>query len=139
MDCATGSATAEEAAALGLPPGASVHRVWRRRLIAGSACILETILLPAARFPGFALPVGREMQDELYVLYQRDFAVTVARAEERLAAVLATPEQAATLTLPPGTPLLEIARTAFDVAGRPVERRVTLLDTTSYRYVSALD
>jgi GntR family transcriptional regulator len=139
LDCRTGPATAEQAASLGLAPGAEVHRVERIRAIADQPVILERILLPAARFPGFALPVLRQMTDELYVLYQRDHGVTIARAEERLAAIAATPDQAAKLGLAPGAPLLEIARLAFDVADRPVERRVTWLDTRMHRYHASLD
>jgi GntR family transcriptional regulator len=139
LDCRTGPATAEQAAALGLEPGAEVHRVERIRAIAEQPVILERILLPAARFPGFALPVLRQMADELYVLYQRDHGVTIARAEERLAAITASPEQAAKLVLEPGAPLLEIARVAYDVADRPVERRITWLDTTMHRYHASLD
>ncbi|NGM18917.1 GntR family transcriptional regulator [Roseomonas stagni] len=139
LDCATLASSAAEAAPLGLEAGAALHRVKRARLIGGAACILERIWLPEARFPGFALPVGREMTDELYVLYQRDHGVTIARAEERLAAIAAPAEDAALLGLREGAPLLEVARIAFDLQDRPVERRVTLLDTAQHRYVANLD
>jgi GntR family transcriptional regulator len=139
LECATVAASAEEAAPLGLAEGDPVHRVKRGRMVGGAACILERIWLPAARFPGFALPVGREMTDELYVLYQRDHGVTIARAEERLAAIAAAPDDAALLGLAAVAPLLEIARIAFDLQDRPVERRVTLLDTAAHRYIANLD
>jgi GntR family transcriptional regulator len=139
LECGTGAATAAEAAALALAPGEAVHRVKRSRLIAGAACILERIWLPAARFPGFALPVMREMTDELYVLYQRRHGVTVARAEEQLGAIAAAPADAALLGLPAGAPLLAVSRIAYDLQGRPVERRETLLDTTAHRYIAMLD
>jgi GntR family transcriptional regulator len=139
LDCRTTVSTPEEAAALALDPGAEVHKVERIRAIADQPVILERILLPAARFPGFALPVLRLMTEELYVLYQRDHGVTIARAEERLAAIAASPEQAAKLMLDPGAPLLEIARAAFDVSDKPVERRVTWLDTRMHRYHASLD
>jgi GntR family transcriptional regulator len=139
LDCRTAAAEAAEAALLNLAPGTPLHRVKRLRAIAGAECILERILLPAVRFPDFALPVLKVMTDELYVLYQREYGVTIARAEERLAAVAAAPEDAALLGLPAGAPLLEIARLAFDLDERVVERRVTLLDTTAHRYVAALE
>ena len=139
LECATVAASAGEAAPLGLAEGDPVHRVKRGRMVGGAACILERIWLPAARFPGFALPVGREMTDELYVLYQRDHGVTIARAEERLAAIAAAPDDAALLGLAAVAPLLEIARIAFDLQDRPVERRVTLLDTAAHRYIANLD
>jgi GntR family transcriptional regulator len=139
LDCRSGPATPDEAAALSLSEGEAVHRVERIRALAEEPVILERILLPAARFPGFALPVLREMHDELYVLYQRDFRVTIGRAEERLAAIAANEIQAAKLRLWPGAPLLEISRVAYDLADRPVERRVTLLDTRMHRYHANLD
>jgi GntR family transcriptional regulator len=139
LDCRTGPATPDQAAALDLPEATPVHAVERLRFLGGQAVILERILLPADRFPGFRLPVLTEMTDELYVLYQRDHGVTIARAEERLSAVAATAEQAAKLDLRAGTPLLEIQRVAFDVADRPVERRVTWVDTDRHRYLAQLD
>jgi len=139
LDFCTSPASEEEAAALALRPGALLHRVERIRVLAGAPVILERILLPAALFPGFALPVKQEMNDELYVLYQRDHGVTIARAEERLAAVAVTEEQAARLGLRPGAPLLEISRTAYDLADRPVELRTTCVDTHAHRYHASLD
>ncbi len=139
LDCRTGLATEHEAAALALAPGEAVHRVERIRALAGEPVILERILLPAARFPGFALPLLREMEDELYVLYQRDHGVTIGRAEESLGAIAASETQAAKLRLWPGAPLLEISRVAYDLADRPVERRLTLLDTRLHRYHANLD
>jgi GntR family transcriptional regulator len=139
LDCRSGPAEPAEARALGLAPGEGVHRIERLRALAGRPVMLERILLPAVRFLGFALPVLTLMTDELYVLYQREYGVTIARAEERLAAVAADEAQAARLDLRPGTPLLEIARIAFDIEDRPVERRITWLDTLNHRYRASLD
>lgn len=41
-------------------------------------------------------------------------------------------EEAAALAQPPGTPLLEIVRTALTADGRPVEVNRMLLDAGSY-------
>ncbi|HEV7267845.1 MAG TPA: GntR family transcriptional regulator [Falsiroseomonas sp.] len=139
LDCRTGPATPEEAAALALDEGEAVHRVERIRALAGEPVILERILLPALRFPGFALPLLQEMEDELYVLYQRDYGVTIGRAEEWLAAIGASETQAAKLRVWPGAPLLEISRIAYDLADRPVERRFSLLDSRLHRYHATLD
>jgi GntR family transcriptional regulator len=139
LDFRTTPASREEAKALAIDPGAPLHYVERIRSLAGAPVILERILLPAALFPGFALPVKREMSDELYVLYQRDHGVTIARAEERLAAIAASEEQAARLGLSPGTPLLEIARIAYDIADHPVELRMSYVDTSAHRYHASLD
>lgn len=139
VSCETGPAGEQDARALRLPAGTPVHRLSRLRLLDGRPRILEWITLPAALFPDFSLPVGRELTDEVYVLYQRRFGVTVARAEEALAARAADAEAAEALDLPEGHPLIEIDRVAYDLQDRPVERRVTLLDTTRYRYRANLD
>jgi GntR family transcriptional regulator len=72
----------------------------------------------------------------MYVIYQDHFAISIARASERLAAVAATAEEARRLKLKAGDPLLEISRVAFDVNGRPVELRISRCDTTQTRYAA---
>ena len=114
-------------------------RIGRVRLLRGLACVIETIVLPAARFRGFALPVGEEMQDELYVHYQRHHGVSVARAEDALGATIADARQAALLGLAVGAPLLSVERVARDLADQPVEWRVSLVDTQALRYRVALE
>lgn len=133
------SATEDEARQLRLRKGAAVIRIGRVRLLRGVARVAETIALPAARFRGFALPVGEEMQDELYVHYQRHHGVSVARAEDALSAATASAEQATLLGLAAGAPLLAVERVAFDLANQPVEWRVSLVDTRALRYRVALE
>lgn len=112
-------ATAAERAALALPAGAAVLAIERERLIDGAPLIAERVALPAALFPGLALPMGVVLEDELYVLYQRGFGIHVTRVEERLHA------QAGTLV---------VERLAFDLKGRAVEHRVSRLDGARLRY-----
>jgi len=127
-------ATATEAQRLGLKTGAAVIRIVRVRLLRGESRVAETITLPAARFRGFHLPVGEEMQDELYVHYQRHHGVSVARAEDALAAEAASAEAAHLLGVTAGAPLLRVERVACDLSGDPVEWRVSLVDTAALRY-----
>ncbi len=137
LQCAV-VATAAEAQALELPPRARVHRMQRIRLLRDRPCILEDITLPAARFNAFTVPVGEPLRAELYVLYQQRHGVFIARAEERLEALLADDHAAEVLGLLPGAPLLAIERIAFDIAGERVERRWSLLDTRHTRYMTEL-
>ena len=74
------------------------------------------------------------MADELYVIYQEYFGISIARVAERLAAVSASPEEVRHLKLEVDTPLLEISRVAFDVNGCPVELRISRCDTSRTRY-----
>lgn len=131
----TGDATAEEARVLRLEPRAPVHRIDRSRALDGAPRILERISLPAALFPGLILPLAPEqLETEIYVHYQSAHGIIVVRSEESLSATVATEAQARALGLPPGAPLLLIERVTFDAAGRPVERRVSRLDTRGHRY-----
>lgn len=139
LDLGRGAATEPEAAALRLRKGAAVTRIRRIRLLRGVARVVETIALPATRFRGFALPVGEEMRDELYVHYQAHHGVSVARAEDALGAGLASAADAALLGIAPGAPLLSVERVAFDLAGEPVEWRLSLVDTRALRYRVALE
>lgn len=130
---------AAEARALRLKPGAQVHALRRLRLVAGQAVIAESIAVPAALLPRLVLPVGVELNEELYVLYQRGHGVTVTRVEEQLAAQAAPPEVAQALGCPPASPLLWIERVAIDMLGRAVELRRSWMATERLRYAITLE
>jgi GntR family transcriptional regulator len=131
----TGPATVEEATRLRLEPGGSVHRIDRSRTIEGEPRIAERITLPAALFPNLSLPLApAQLGMEIYVHYRNAHGIIVVRSDEDLSATAATAEDTAKLGCPPGTPLLLIERVTFDAAGRPVEMRVSRLDTRAHRY-----
>ena len=127
-----------EREALHLPKAARVHRLFRQRHVAGNSSIVERITLPEALFPGFAVPLGVELMDELYVHYQRHHGITVMRVEEKLSASAAPAEIAARLQRAEGWPVLHIARIAFDVMDRPVEQRLSWMETSHLRYAIEL-
>ncbi len=129
-------ATKQQAAALATDPAVPLHAITRLRLFDGTPAIHERVFVPVALMPGLTVEPGAEMMDELYVIYQERYGITIARASERLAAVAATEAEARQLRLSPGTPLLEITRVACDVNGRPVELRVSRCDTTRTRYAA---
>jgi GntR family transcriptional regulator len=134
-----GPAGPEERERLQLEEDAPVHRLARLRALEGRAAILEHLCLPAALFPQFSLPIQRALQDEFYVLYQKRFGITVTHAAERLSAVAAGSLEAELLALAPGTPLQRVDRIAIDLQDRPVEWRISLLDTRRYFYAVELD
>lgn len=134
----TKPARPEEAEALVLPRAARVHRLFRQRFVTGMAAIVEEIALPEALFPAFHLPVGVELTDELYVHYQRHHGCTVMRVTEKLSAMAAPAGIAAMLGRAAGDPVLHIARIAFDVMDRPVERRLSWMETSALRYAIEL-
>ncbi|UPY38520.1 GntR family transcriptional regulator [Sediminicoccus sp. KRV36] len=134
----TRAARPDELRALHLAKGARVHRLFRRRFVGGLSSIVEEIALPAALFPGFHLPLGVELSDELYVHYQRHHGITVMRVEEKLSAIAAAPAIAEALGRAAGAPVMHITRIAFDVMDRPVERRLSWMETSALRYAIEL-
>lgn len=118
-------ARAEEARALGLAAGAAVRALARERHVAGRVVVHETIALPLPLFARLEVPVGADLAEELYVLYQRDCGITVARAEDRISPEAASASVARSLGIAPGTPILRIVRSAFGLDGLAVEHRVS--------------
>lgn len=127
-----------EAALLGIASGEPVYVLRRLRLVSGKPAIAESIVIPALCFPGFKLPLGVELTDELYVLYQRRHGITVTRVEERLTAIASPPDITAALGCHAGAPLLRIERVAFDLLNRAVELRWSWMETERLRYAITL-
>ena len=117
------AASAEERKTLGLDRHAKVIRISRTRTRNGAPLMCETIALPEALFPGLA--ERRDMPNTLYDLFQKSYGVLVTRTDDRLCAVAADAQTAATLGVAPGTPLLKIDRIAFGLDDRPLEWRVS--------------
>ncbi len=130
-------ATAEERADLELAANAEVIHLRRVRELEGTPILLEDIVLDAARFA--TLETQPEiLPNTLYQLYQQHYATTVAHADERLVARAAGEEEVTHLGVERGEPLIEIRRIARDYQGVPIERRLSLLSTREYGYVSSL-
>jgi GntR family transcriptional regulator len=100
-----------------------VVNIRRIRLADGSPISLEHAILPADRFPGILeLPLG----GSLYELFDQQYDVRPAEAEERIEVVHATDDEAALLAVVATTPLLAITRLTVDEQGRPFERSYEL-------------
>ncbi len=125
-------ASREEQHALGLDHAARVIRIARTRTRDGKPFIKETIVVPEGLFPGLA--DRPEVANTLYDMFQKDYGMLVMRTDDRLSAVAADAATAATLAIPPGTPLLRIDRVAFGLDDTPLEWRVSFchLDQAYY-------
>ena len=132
LSCLTGSASAEECAALELAPAAPVIRIKRLRSLRGKPCVYEHICLPAALFEGFDCA---EIPNNLYALYAARYGVTITRATEKLKAVCTPTEAVEMLRLAPGTPVLRIDRIARSIEGHAAEWRVSHCLTDSAHYL----
>ncbi len=131
-----GSPTLAERQHLDIDRTTPVWRIDRNRTVDGRAIIAERIVVSAAMFPD----LGRRgaVPNNVYQVYANDYGISVARAEERLKAVAAGPDDAARLGVTSGTPLLEIDRIAHALDGRPVEWRVSRCLTEDFHYLSEL-
>lgn len=127
-------ARAQEAAALGLAAKAEVFVIERLRAVDGRPALCETSVVSAALAPDLASP----LPNALYPFYERACGVSVVRAEETIRAEPACAEDAKRLGVAPGAPLLTVERTAYDLAGRPVELRRTRALTESAAYSVSL-
>ncbi len=135
LSVVTGAAHAGEAEGLAIYPGEPVIRIRRIRSLAGRPCIAETITLPTALFDGLE---RQPVPNNLYDIYARRYGVTVGGGTERIKAVTADAETARLLGVAVGAPLMLIDRIATALDGRPVERRVSLCDTSNLSYVTEL-
>jgi GntR family transcriptional regulator len=127
-------ADASAAAALGIAPRDPVIRIRNVLSLDGRPRILDDITLPAALFPGLSEKIFLGRDNTIYHLYQSRYGINVLRTDERLRAVLASAEDARLLNVEAGAPLLEIRRVALTFRDRPVELRISRVDTADHDY-----
>jgi GntR family transcriptional regulator len=125
-------ASAAEARMFGINRGASVTRVRRFRLCRKKPFVLETLSLREDVFPGIGRLIEAARPEYLYALLEREFHIIIAKAEEKVTAVLAGPEDAKILGVRPGDAMLEVERLAFDLNDRPVELRIMRARNDAY-------
>ena len=135
-DC--GPATEQEAARLSLTTASEVLRLRRLRSANGRTALLERICIATDLVPGLADHEG-PLPNTLYDLYQQRFGLTIRRAGETLRAEAADRESATLLGLDVGAPVLAIDRVAYGFEDRPVEWRVSLLDTRHFAYANEIE
>lgn len=128
----------EAAQALGLRPGDPVVQVENRLLLQGKAVVYDRLVLPAALFKGITEKRVAEREATIYQLYQSEFGITVVRVRERARAVAADRAAARVLGIPLGQPVMQVRRTALTFGDRPVEYRVSTIDTRHHDYVHLL-
>jgi GntR family transcriptional regulator len=131
-------ADAAVARALAIPAADKVIRIRNVLSLGGAPTIVDDITLPAALFPGLSEKIFLARDNTIYHLYQSRYGINVLRTDERLRAVLATADVAQLLGLQPGAAVLEIRRVALTFRDRPVELRISRVDTASHDYHNTL-
>ncbi|WP_321801426.1 GntR family transcriptional regulator [Caballeronia sp. J97] len=120
--------------ALLLKPTEKTIHLSRVRLIDSEPVLREEIWLARNRFDALAtLPLG-DFGDLMYPLYERVCRQIVASATETLTVEQADKEDAATLRVHVGSPIIMVNRVALDFAGTPIEWRTTRGAATGFQY-----
>ena len=128
----------EPALALQLRAGDPVFQIENRLRLQGSAVVYDRLTLPSALFKGLTEKRFRERPGTIYQLYQSDFGITVLRAQERARATAADRNAVRVLGLTLGEPVMQVRRTALTFGDRPVEHRVSIINTAHHDYVNVL-
>ncbi|MEU7278543.1 GntR family transcriptional regulator [Streptomyces sp. NPDC045431] len=110
-------ATAEVAAALGVPEGSDVRFLERLRFAHDEPMARLRNHLP----PGLLEPGSEELEETGLYRMMRGAGVTLHSARQSVGARAATALEADLLSEEPGAPLLTMERTSYDDTGRPVE------------------
>ena len=129
---------AQAASALAIAPLEKVIRIRNVLSLGGAPVIVDDITLPADLFPGLTEKIFRARGNTIYHLYQSRYGINVLRTDERLRAVLATRDIAQELGIAAGAPLLEIRRVALTFRDRPVELRLSRVNTARHDYHNTL-
>lgn len=95
-----------------------VVEIQRVRLADGSPISLELAQFPAESFPGL---LEKQLGGSIYELLESDYGIITSRADERIEAVNATPDEASLLAIKPGSALLLITRVTYDQHDAPCE------------------
>ncbi|MCW3044134.1 MAG: transcriptional regulator, GntR family [Actinobacteria bacterium] len=121
----TEKASREVAARLGLKAGERVLVRSRRMLADGQPLQLAVSYLPLELVKGTQIEQHDTGPGGTYARLE-EMGHRLDRFEERVTARMPSPDEAKSLDLGPGTPVILVARTAYAVGNRPVE----LCDTT---------
>ena len=103
---------------LEIGPNDFVIEIQRVRLADGSPISLELAQFPADAFPGL---LEQQLGGSIYEILQTHYGLVTARADERIEAVNATPDEASLLGIKPKAALLLITRVTYDQRDTPCE------------------
>ena len=126
----------DAAMALTARPGDAAVQIDNRLSLQGRPVVHDRLILPAALFKGLTEKRVRERPSTIYHLYQTEFGITVLRTQERLRAIPADRTAARVLGAAPGTPMLQVRRTALTFNDKPVEYRVSTIHSAQHEYVN---
>ncbi|MGC2449659.1 MAG: GntR family transcriptional regulator [Candidatus Sulfotelmatobacter sp.] len=120
----------EAAQALKLSPGEKVYQVRRLRFINGEPVAVVTSFLPARIFGGID---KQDLENQsLYAIFERVYKRKLQWAEEIIGAMIAGADEAEVLQTSPGSALLVIRETTYDLQSVAIEYSLSLLRADRY-------
>ncbi len=125
------------AQALELPEGAAVLVLRRLRLADDEPMALETVYLPAERFPD--LEQTDLTNRSLYAWLAERHGVELSHATQTIEATVLGAEDARLLEVAPGMPAFRLERVSYDQFGRPVELVRSLYRGDRYKLHARLE
>ena len=138
IDCRRMRAPADVSRTLALKSGEAAVQLRRLLLSEGRPVVFDDIWLPGNLFKGLSVDKLSGWRGPMYGLLESEFGVRMIRAEEKIRAVAAGPEEAGWLGLASGAPPLSVERLSFTYGDRPVELRRGLYDTSTHHYRNEL-
>ena len=136
LSCTGETADKEQAEALSLVLCAPVWHIERVRLLLDKPVLTETIIIPTEIFTDW--DAMDEIPNNVYQLYSTRWGITIAKADEQLKAIAASPDDAHHLGCEVGEPILQVRRIARDLQGNAVELRVSRCLTRDMHYAASL-
>ena len=127
-----------EAGALRIKPGEAVFRIENQLALSGRVVVHDRLTLSASLFRHLSEKRFVERPGTVYALYQTEFGITVLGAQERARAVAADKAVARVLSVPAASPVMEVHRLALTFGDKPVEYRISTINTQAHDYVSML-
>ena len=132
-------APADVARLLELKSGDAIIYIKRVQSFDAIPTIIEEQWLPGGLFKGLTAERLSEYKGPMYGLFESEFGTRMIRAEEKVRAIVAGPDEAALLAVEQGTPLLAAERVSFTYGDKPVELRRGLYLTTRHHYQNDLN
>jgi GntR family transcriptional regulator len=128
----------EPAEALQLRAGDPVIQIENRLWLQGSPVLYDKLTLPSGLFKGLTEKRFRERAGTIYQLYQSDFGISVLHSRERARATAADRHAVRVLNIGVGAPVMQVHRIASTFGDRPVEYRISIINTADHDYVNEL-
>jgi GntR family transcriptional regulator len=125
------------AAKLGIADGARLFVFTNALALHEKVVMVDTVMLPETKFAGLDERMLRERPNTLYNFYQDAFGINVTGTDERLRVGQANALESKLLGVEPNASVLEVERVAYSINQKPVEYRITHINTDEYEYVSS--